>query len=457
VRAAIAALIVGSVAGGCATISKEKGHREVSQLLEERSGWKTGWEKGSPADVDLQQHVEKLLGSGLTTSSVVQIALLNSPALQETYEELGVSQADMLQAGLLRNPTLGASVGFPALDGRVEYEASIVGAFLELLVLPLRKRVAESQFMVETVRVAHAALQTAAESRKAFVRVQADVQRVELNRTVVTAAQAAADLATQQRAAGNITQLTLAREQATYQQARLGLAKAEQELFEHREELNRLLGLWGPRVDWTLAELLPELPPPDATPEQLEATAIRQRLDVDAARKQALLMANAVSVARSSRVLGLVSVGVHVHQDPDGPRLFGPTLELELPVFDQRQAEIGRLEAQQRQAERRLFAVSVNVRSEVRVAYAQMRLARERVEHYRQVLLPLRQEVVAQSQLQYNGMQLGLYELLEAKREQVETYGAYIEALEGFWSARAELERAMGARLGAPPRQEGVR
>jgi cobalt-zinc-cadmium efflux system outer membrane protein len=183
------------------------------------------------------------------------------------------------------------------------------------------------------------------------------------------------------------------------------------------------------------------------TLEHIEATAIRQRLDVAAARKQVLLMANAVSLATTSRLTGLVQVGVHVHQDPDGPRVWGPTLDLELPIFDQRQAVIGRLEAQQRQAQRQLAARSITARSEVRVARARLLNARQVVERYRTVLLPLRERVVEQSQLQYNGMQIGLYELLAAKQGQVEAYRAYLEALQSYWVANAALELAAGGAL----------
>jgi cobalt-zinc-cadmium efflux system outer membrane protein len=365
-----------------------------------------------------------------------------------------VSQAEMVQAGLLSNPSLGGSVGFP-IDGdgdggTVEYEASIALNFLDVFVLPLRKRVAREQFVADTLRVAHEALDVAADVSKAFAEVQAHAQLTELDRTVLQAAHAAAELADRQHRAGNITELTLATERAAYQQAKLDVAREELELLTKREELNRLLGLWGPQTEWALAAKLPDLPADEARLEHLESIAIRQRLDVDAARKQALLMTNAVALARAPRLFGVIEVGVHVHQDPDGPRLFGPTLSLELPVFDRRQAVIAKLEAQKRQAERRLAALSIDARSQVRIARARLLSARQVVEHYRTVLLPLRETVVEHASLQYNGMQIGLYELLSAKKEQVESYRAYVGSVRDYWVARAELERVMGGRIGGP-------
>jgi len=436
----------------CATVSKERGHDEVAKIVKERTGLSTSWEQGTPEDEQVAARVAQLLRDGLDRQRAIEIALVNNPSLQATYEELGVSQAQMVQAGLLSNPSLGGSVAWP-IDGegdRIEYEASIAQNFLDIFVLPLRKRVAREQFMADTLRVAHEALQMAAEVSKAFAEVQAHTQLLDLRRMVLQAVQAASELSERQHRAGNITDLALATEQAAYQQAKLDLAREELELLKTREELNRLLGLWGPQAtEWAIAEKLPELPPQEAPLEHLEATAIRQRLDIDAARKQALLLSNAVGLARTTRLFGVIEVGVHVHQDPDGPRLFGPTLSLELPVFDRRHALIAKLEAQHRQADRRLAALAVDARSQVRIARAQMLAARQVVDHYRSVLLPLRETVVEHAHLQYNGMQIGLYELLSAKREQVEGYRAYLESVRDYWIARAELERVMGGRIGA--------
>lgn len=451
------AVLVGAalLAGGCASIKKERGHAEVAALIEERLGRKTRWNQGTPEDAEVARHLDTLLKDGLTSDHAVEVALLNNPALQATYEDLGVSQADMVQAGLLSNPVIDGSIGFPiAGRGVSEHEVSLVQEFVDLFTLPLRKRTAREQFVADTLRVAHEALATAAEVRKAFSQVQAHQQLVELRRMALQAAEAAAEFSVRLREAGNITELDLASEQAAAEEARLELAEEELALVEAREQLNRLMGLWGPRTQWTLPGKLPPLPGQEASLERLESLAIRQRLDIDAARKQVALLWNALELARSTRLFGRVEVGVHTHRDADGPRLFGPTLSLELPIFDQRQALIARLEAQHRQGERRLTELSVNTRSEVRAARARLLSLRLVADRYRRVVLPLREKVVEQSQLQYNAMQLGLFQLLSARREQVEAYRGYIEAVRDYWMARAELEQLVGGRLregGAEP------
>jgi cobalt-zinc-cadmium efflux system outer membrane protein len=441
---------------GCASVSPEKGHAEVADVVNKRIGARTRWEKGPPDDAAVADWVRKTALGGLTRASAVEIALVNNPDLGAIYEELGISQADMVQAGLLRNPSLGAEIGFPRSHGALsELRFSLVQDFLDLFVLPLRKEIARDQFEADTLRVAHRALQVAAEAEQAFVAVQASGQLVDLRRTVVQTTEVANELSEKQLAAGNINALERATERTAYEQARLDLAREEVAELEARERLNRLLGLWGEATTWRLADQLPAIPADEPTLAHLESFAIDRRLDVASARTQAALLHKATGLARSTRAIGRLEIGVDFHRDPNGPRVLGPNLVIELPIFDQRQALIARLEAQERQQQRRLAGLAIDARSEVRLADARMRAARQAALHYRDSLLPLRTAILDQSQLQYNGMFIGTYRLLAAKEGEVEARRGYIEAVRDYWSARAELARALGGALppsaAAPP------
>jgi cobalt-zinc-cadmium efflux system outer membrane protein len=296
-------------------------------------------------------------------------------------------------------------------------------------------------------QVAHRALETAAEVSKAFAAAQAADQLVEFRRTLLTSAQGMAELSDRQYDAGNIGDLTHDSDRVQYEQAQLDLDQEELELAAAREHLNRLLGLWGPQTGWTIAQKLPEPPAEDPPLEHLEKLAIRQRLDVDMARKQVALMTRAVALAKDLRLFGRVEVGLDAHQDADGPRTVGVGLTLELPIFDHRQAQIAKLEAERRQTERHLEAIAIDVRSEVRGARTHLMTSRRVVERYRTRLLPMRERIVEMSQLHYNGMLMDSFQLVAAKQAQVETYRAYVAALLGYWNARYELERAVGGRI----------
>jgi cobalt-zinc-cadmium efflux system outer membrane protein len=441
-----------TLGAGCASVSAERGHDQVASVVSERTGHKTRWEKGPPDQAEIADWVRKVTAGGLTRDRAVEIALVNNPSLQATYEELGVSQADMVQAGLLRNPAFGLDLGFRLNNGKTdEVRVSLVQDFLDLFVLPVRKEIAHEQFEADTLNVANRALEVAADVEKAFVTAEADVELVAFRRTVVEAAEAAAYLSARQSEAGNVSELDRATQTANYQQEKLDLAREEIELLEARERVNRLLGLWGQTTSWQFAEQLPPIPDADPKLDHLESFAMSRRLDVAVAQRRAALLSKAVDLARTTRLVGRLDVGVDMHQDPNGPLLLGPNLVIELPIFDQRQATIARLEAQRREMERRLQEVAIDARSEVRLAALRLDTGRQMVAHYREVIVPLRTKVTEQTLLHYNGMFISAFQLLTAKQSEVDARRGYLEALRDYWIARAELARALGGSLPPAP------
>ncbi len=450
-RAIIApALALGALGlAGCASVPAKAGYDHVARLVSERTGEKTHWDQGAPEDAEIARRVAELLKQDLTADSVVQIALLNNKALQATYEDLGVAQADVVQAGLLRNPSLDLSVRFPEGPvGMVNTEFSLVQNFLDLFMLPLRKRVAAEQFEQAQLRLANEVFQVIGKVRQEYFALEALQQVVELRRTVLQASQVSAELAERQHRAGNIGDLELETERGVFQQAKLDLGHDELQLEIERERLTRLLGLWGGQTEWKVSAKLPDIPAAEDALEHLESLALSQRLDVAGARQEVKVISQALDMTRTSRFVGTVEVGVSRGTGPEpGIRVTGPTLRLELPIFDQRQAPIRRLTAQLRQSEKRLAALSVDARSEVRAARLTLLSERKIVEHYRKVLLPIRERTVAFAQQRYNAMLLGVFQLLLAKQAEIEAYRQYIESVRDYWNAHVDLERAVGGRL----------
>ena len=95
----------------------------------------------------------------------------------------------------------------------------------------------------------------------------------------------------------------------------------------------------------------------------------------------------------------------------------------------------------------------MNIRAEVRTLRNRLVATRGVAEHYRTVLMPLRERIVNESQLRYNANLIGVFQLLLARREQIEAYRNYLEAVRDYWTARAELERAAGGSLVTPQAQ----
>lgn len=436
--------------GGCATFDASRGHDQVDALVTERLGTSTGWGEGAPGGEAIAERIDALLAKGLDPDRAVAIALIHGPAMQETYASLGIAQADLMQAGLISNPSFSLDVGVPITHGLFELGGSLVQPIAELITLPMRKESASQAFQSEVFHVAHLALDTAARAKQEVYALQAATLKLAIAQEALALQEATADLAQRQRKAGNINAMQLAQRQVAYEALRLDVSEQELDVIAHRERINRLLGLHGERTGWKLAGALPSLPDAAGALEGLERRAIEQRLDVAAARKVVAQLQTGARLARTFRFVGTVDLGVHTHQDPNGPLLFGPDLTVELPLFDQRQAVIARLESQRNQAVRRLERLSVEARSEVRETRARLLTAIQAARHLEERVVPLQVQVTENALLQYNAMQFGLYELVDAKREELRARSRAIDARAAFWSAAAELERVVGGRLTHP-------
>ena len=268
-----------------------------------------------------------------------------------------------------------------------------------------------------------------------------------MRKTILEAGDAAVDLARRQHEAGNINDLDLVNQEALCEQVRADLVRSDADVIVARETLTRLLGVWGADSTYRVESKLPELPPKEVGLEHLESLAVARRLDLGATHEEAQAISHSLSLAKNSRWFGSTSVGASYERAPEGFSVAGPGVGLELPIFDQKQAVIARLEAQVRAALDRETALAVDVRSEVRAARARVVAMRTLVERYANVVVPLRERAVALSQEQYNAMLLGTYQLLQTKQNEVNAYREFIEALRDYWTARADLERATGGTL----------
>src|SRR5437867_9423645 len=250
-------LLSGTIAlAGCAHVDPNPAFQELANTVHLRTGKRVQWNRGSAEDAEAQGAVASLLSRPLTAGSAAQVALLNNHKLQATYEELGIAQADLVEAGLLRNPIFTFERRLPGQA----LEMDVLKEFIDILLLPLRKRIAAAQFEAAKLRVGHEILIVAAEVRAAFYEHQGDQQLVDLRKTVAEATERSAETALRLRQAGNLKNLDLANEQASHAEAKIELAKAQSEATQSREKLNKLMAAYGAQTTWTLAARLPLLP-----------------------------------------------------------------------------------------------------------------------------------------------------------------------------------------------------
>jgi cobalt-zinc-cadmium efflux system outer membrane protein len=437
---------------GCASTSPRAAFEDVVHRVEQRSGQHLVWDDGTPESVQVERALRDLLAKDLTVDGAVQVALLHNRSLVAMYEELSIGQADLVQAGLLRNPVL--SVAVPAAEVEAVSPPLVVGVaedFLDLLMIPAKKTVARARLEAAKMRVAEQVLDHAARVRTAYFVLQAGEQTMEMQRIVAQAADASAALASAQHDAGNLSDLDFEAQRGLAEQTHVDLDRSEADVLRAREQLTRLMGLWGAETGYRVAARLPELPASEPPLEHVESLAVAQRSDLQAMRNEVVELGHVLSLARSTRWVGSLTVGLDATRLVDGRYSFGPNASIELPLFDQRQALTSRLEALVRQSEARLRARAVDARSEARAARDAVVAARRIAERYRTAVVPLREHIVALAQQRYDAMLAGAYELLLAKQSEVGTYRDYIDAVREYWISRSDLERAIGGRLAPWP------
>jgi outer membrane protein, heavy metal efflux system len=402
-------------------------------------------EKTALAREDSATTVAQLLKKPLTLPNAVRVALLNNRTLQATFEDIGLSEADLLEARSLANPQLDLAVKFPdrSPSGAMS-EWGIVQNFLDLLLTPLRTAVAREQLATTQARVDDAVVETVSEVKIAYLQIQADAQIAEKLAIIRDAQRASLEFSQKLHAAGNITDLALLREQVAYSDTLLALAQAAAESRRHRESLNRLLSLWGGQTDWRIEAALADVPNRLPSVASLESIAVAHRSDLAASRSELNAAWQAAGLEKKYRFVGGLGLGLTGEHDSDGTTLNGPSLSLALPIFNQGQSKIARSQARLRKAERQFEGLAIDIRSNVRELRDQLISEADIARYYRDQALPNRQKILQALLLNYNAMLIGAFELFAARREIVEVERSLIEATRDYWITQARLERTLG-------------
>jgi cobalt-zinc-cadmium efflux system outer membrane protein len=444
----VAGTLILVILAGCASVQRDARFPEVRDAVAQRLGSNIAWNRDSEQDQRAQAAVRRLLQQELNAETAVQIALLNNRRLQAHYESLGIAQADLVEAGLLENPVFSVAL-YSGHAGTIT-EASVLQDFVGVVSLSARKKLGQAVAERTMLEVANHVIDLARQVQAQYFAVVSDAQTLELTRQVVDATEAAAELAQRQRSAGNLSRRDQSLQQAFYAQMLLESAQAEAQLASDRERLNRVMGLWGQDIGWKIPSHLPIVPNTLPSLEQVETRAVSQRLDLAAAKKSADGAAQALNLIRQLRYLGPLGIGVAYKREPGSEKFIGPTVELGLPIFNQGRAAVSRAEAELARAEERVAALAVDVRSEAREARSRVAAAQEIVRHYRDVMLPLQQTIISETLKLYNGMLVGVYDLLLAKQAQVQTARQYVSANKEFWLAWTDLELALGGTVPLP-------
>ncbi len=389
----------------------------------------------------------ELLAKPLSRDDAVQLALANSPALQALLAQSWADMAAANQSGRITNPLF----SFERIRAGRELELERVLSFglLDLLTLPYRQTIARNQVAQAKVQLGATVVEQVTQVRQTWVRAVAAQQTLQYAEQINRTAQASAELAKRMQQVGNFTKLQRARQQSFYADSAARLASSQHAATAAREELIRLLGLTDEQTaQLKLPERLPDLPKEARPAGVVNATATQQRLDVQMARHQ-------LDVAGKSQGLNLLNSLVDVELGLRYDTVFennaagersnrrGVELAFRLPIFDWGGAQRAAMNAQSLAAANRYDGVMRSVSSQLRESYSAYRTAYDVARHYRDEIVPLRKTMAEENVLRYNGMLIGVFELLADTRDQISSVQAAINAYQQFWLADAALAASM--------------
>jgi len=428
---------------GC--VSEDAGYQDVRKVVSSRTGHEVRW-RHLEGDASSDRAVRAILAQPLTSESAVKVALLNNAELQAGFEELGVARAQLVSALRLPNPVAEGSIRFRKNDSAT-LDLAVTENLTQLIFLPLRNAAARAELDAAKLSVAGQALDLILQVRTAFYSYLADQQVLDFRATVLKALDASAEVAKSLHAAGNVTDLDFESEQVLANEARVNYAGAKASLAASRERLSALLGLWGTgatfRVDARLGE-----PSGELRLSELETKAVEHSLDLTIIAHRLSAAAKRANLARAEGWLPELKGGVTAERE--GNWSYGPLAEVQVPLFYQGQGEVARARAEMRQQRQLLNARTAQIRAAAKTIATKLLAARERAIYIKDVLLPSRERILNATQLQYNAMSVSVFQLLAAKREQVETASSYVEALRDYWTAYAEAEQLRSGRLPGP-------
>ena len=443
---------------GCASVDMDRAVQDANQSTRDFTQGKLELSRTDDRRKARQQLSAQLLGKPLSMDDAVQLALANSPAMQSLLAQSWADLAAATQIGRIANPVF--TFERIRMGSELELGRLLSVGLLDILTLPYRQEISRNQVAQARIQLSANVVEQVGQVRQAWVRAVAARQLLEYAEQVNKTAQASAELARRMQQVGNFTKLQRARQQVFYADSAAQLASARHADTAAREELVRLLGLDDAQAgQLQLPERLPELPKEPRGATEVSASTAQQRLDVQLARLQ-------LDVAGRSQGLSLLNSLVDVEagvrrdtvfeNDGSGERSTrkGYELAIRLPIFDAGAVQRAAMNATSLAAANRYDSVTRSVSSQLRESYSAYRTAYDLARHYRDEIVPLRKTMAEENLLRYNGMLIGVFELLADTRDQIGSVMQAINAQQQFWLADASLSAAVIGKpmtMGATP------
>ncbi len=436
------------VLAGCISVAPKADYERTAQIIQEQTGQPETYLPDMD-DAAIRRKVTEMLGDGLTVDEAVRIALLNNPRLQAVFHDVGVSRAEVVRASLPANPSLAFSDLAPDGTGLREIATSVSQNVMDLLLIPFRRKVAEIQLEQSQLAVAQQAVEMIGEVRRACYELLGLQKAEEFTQESLALAERSAAMALRRMDAGEANRLdvNLARSDALDVKRELLTLRRDRQLAE--AALARLLGLNRWDVSWKLVGGLPRPSALPGTPELLRL-AVKQRLETRLAEMR-ISEAEKQAALEQMSIFTDISVGFESQRANAPPDLRGPTLDVVMPLWHQNQPAVAKAMLMAGREKRQYMAVLDTVVQDVQKAAAAAQADAQLIRFYEEEVLPLNRENVDATARSYEGGEHDILRLTQAQRSLIEQRRAYVNVLREYATAIADLDQAMGGRIGPQP------
>lgn len=468
----------------CVTVDPQPDFRQASERIADRLGVTDVYDPAADAQID--EKVDSLIGDGLTCNEAVTVALLNNRGFQALFQTIGASRADVVQSGLMTNPSIVIGGRFPEAGGRSELTLGIAQQLVDLWQIPVRKRGAEADLRRTVLAVLNEAVNIAGATRSRYYDLlwrrraeQIAEENMELTRRLLAVAEARFN-------AGDVSPLDvgLVRTQVFAAQDALWSDQRERELA--RLALAQVLGLAARASLWDITDELrveaTQIPPDgdilsfaigqrfDVRMSDARVAAAEQRLELErlnvfpgleiglnAERTERRAMPGRkilADTARSSVGAGQLSAPtIESKGQRDLARrqfidsMIGPSIQLTLPIWHQNQAQIAKAEFELARAMKERENRIEGIATEVRRASIDARIALQRHQFFTSEVLPQVDANLNSARSQYENGAESVVVLIEAQEAAFVQKRVALNTLRDYLQARAELDRVTGGRL----------
>lgn len=439
-------LMSAALLGGCASVSIDQSLRDINQSANAFTEGRLALAQNQSQRSAMMQATQTLLKQPLTQTAAVQLALANSPTMQALLAEHWANSANAAQSGRIMNPLF--MFDRMRLGSELEIGRLLSFGLLDLILLPQRYQRAQSRVQQVQLQLTRDVVDQVTQIRQAWVNAVAAQQSLMYAKQVHDTAQASAELAKRMQQVGNFNKLDRARQQVFYVDAVTQWAQAQHAASSAREILIRILGLnEAQAAQLQLPEKLPELPESPLSPDSASKAAMSERLDIRVAKAEfdtAARVQGLSSIATFTDIeLGVRRDTVFDNASATNATRRGYEVSVRLPIFDWGGLQRDAMNAQTLAAANRLEAATRSAGSHLRESYSAYRTSYDIAQHYRNEIVPLRKTISDENLLRYNGMLIGVFELLADTRTQISSVIAAISAQQQYWLADAALQAAL--------------